>query len=206
MFGFRTFGEAALCEQAMILPPRGSRPMTSAAATALQQEIVRACLLFEGEFNELVRLSNGAADVTWNGNVYTAVGSFAGVSPMEETDAPQANGIECYLSGIPTDLVALMMVEHYQGKTARIYLALFDADHQLIPDPILLFSGRMDNCTIEMGKEARISLRVMSRLADWERPRIRRQTDEDQQSRYPGDKFFAFVPQMVEWRGVWGRT
>ena len=47
---------------------------------------------------------------------------------------------------------------------------------------------------------------VESRLADWERPRVSRYTDADQQQRFPGDLGCRFAPQMVEKELVWGRA
>ena len=51
---------------------------------------------------------------------------------------------------------------------------------------------------------ATISVSAESRLAAWDRPNVRRYNHEDQQIDYPGDKFFEFVPQMVDRLLVWG--
>ena len=59
---------------------------------------------------------------------------------------------------------------------------------------------------IEAGETATISISVESRLVDWERPRVHRYTNADQQIAYPGDKGLEFVAQMVEKELVWGRS
>ena len=38
---------------------------------------------------------------------------------------------------------------------------------------------------------------------DWQRPRAGRFNNEDQQSYWPGDRFFEYVPQMVEKQIIW---
>ena len=59
---------------------------------------------------------------------------------------------------------------------------------------------------IDAGETATVSLSVESRLSDWERPRIRRYNNADQQIAYISDKGFEFVPQMVEKELIWGRS
>jgi hypothetical protein len=63
----------------------------------------------------------------------------------------------------------------------------------------------MDTCDLEIGETATITLTIQNRLADWERPRLRRYTDEDQQSVYDGDLGLQFVAQMAEKTIYWGR-
>jgi hypothetical protein len=50
---------------------------------------------------------------------------------------------------------------------------------------------------------ASVTVRLENRLADWERPRLRRYTDEDQQRAHPGDKGFEFVTSTVDKDIVW---
>jgi len=52
----------------------------------------------------------------------------------------------------------------------------------------------------------RIPFTFGGRLVDWERPRIRRYNNADQQVAFTGDKGFEFVPQMVEKELIWGRV
>lgn len=57
----------------------------------------------------------------------------------------------------------------------------------------------------EVGDTATITLSAESRMVTWDRPRTRRYNNEDQQSRYPGDRGFEYVAQMVEKSLIWGR-
>jgi hypothetical protein len=49
-------------------------------------------------------------------------------------------------------------------------------------------------------------VRAENRLADLERPRVRRYNSGDQQLLFSGDKGLEFVEQMVDTSIVWGRT
>jgi len=62
----------------------------------------------------------------------------------------------------------------------------------------------MDTMDVELGTTASITVAAESRLADWDRPRVRRYNAADQNISYPSDKGFEFVPQMVEKSIRWG--
>ena len=59
---------------------------------------------------------------------------------------------------------------------------------------------------VQLGKTATVQLSIQSRLVDWDKARIRRYTNEDQQNFFSGDKGLEFVSQMVEKDLVWGRA
>ncbi len=180
--------------------------MTLAAAIAAGKEVLSGCLLFEAEFDSgTVRFTNGSVDIVWGDRIFLAVGSFAGVSTMEEPSDLQSTGIQVTLSGIPVEMIALALDEPMQGRRATVYVALLDDEDRLIPDPVILFRGRIDAPAISLGPTASVVVAIESPLADWERPRVRRYTDEDQQARYPGDRFFEFVAAIANKPITWGK-
>ena len=54
--------------------------------------------------------------------------------------------------------------------------------------------------------QSEVLLTAENRLADWDRPRIRRYNDADQQSEYPGDLGMQFAEQMVNKTILWGKV
>lgn len=176
-----------------------TRAVTAAADTALRQPTVRPALLIEMQFSGgPVRLWTGLGDLTWNGNVFTGAGDLLAVSPIEETAEVASKGITLTLSGLPTSLVATLDGEAWQNRPARVWLALFDEDGvTMIDDPVPIMRGRMDQITHTEGETATVALTIESRLADLERPRIRRYTAADHEAEYPGDLAFAFVEDIA---------
>jgi hypothetical protein len=75
---------------------------------------------------------------------------------------------------------------------------------QIAGEPVLVFTGRMDEPVVTVGRTADIQLALENRFADWDRPRLRMYTDADQQARHPGDKFFEYVAAMESTSIVWG--
>ena len=76
---------------------------------------------------------------------------------------------------------------------------------QIIADPYLVYRGRMDTMRVVAGAEATISLTCEGRLADFARARVRRYNNEDQQMVHDGDRFFEYVPSLVNKSIWWGQ-
>lgn len=162
-------------------------------------------LLAEFEFaSATVRFWTGYGDLSWNSQTWTGGGSLIGVSAVEETTDMKAVGATFTLSGVPSALISTALGEDYQGLPAALYLGALDSSGAVVEDPVKVFAGRMDVMEIEDGGEtATISLTVESALADLERPRERRFTDEDQQELFPGDLGLEYVPSIQGKEVVW---
>lgn len=166
-------------------------------------EILFAELDFESGF---VRAHNGIGTITWGGYDWLGVGTFGKVSPVEESAELSQRTLIYTLSGIPPEMISVVLDEYYQGRAARLYIGFVDpTTGQLIADPDLLDQGRMDVSDIEEGKELTVTITAESRVSAWDRALLRRYTDKDQQSRFPGDKGLEFVPQAATKEINWGR-
>ncbi len=183
-----------------------SRNLTAEAALASQAAVIRPVLLARLDFaSGVVAANSGVNTLSYNGDDYLGVGSYGTVSAIGEGLEAKPYGVDMTLSGIPTEMLSLALGEHYQGRDARVYLALLDEQHRLINDPFLVGRFRMDTMNVELGQSATITLSAENRLADWSRPRVRRYNHEDQQARYPGDLGLEYVTGMVEKPIIWGR-
>jgi hypothetical protein len=188
-----------------------TRSLTAGVQTAIAAELVRPFLAAELDFaSGMVRLNSTPLTLRFDSGAgavdFLGVGRLGEFSAVSEGAELQAYGVAIKLSGVAPEHVAIALGEHYQGRAARIWLGFLDANHAIVPNPALIFQGRMDDMPISLGETAEIAVNVESRLADWERPRVRRYTDADQQERHPGDLGCQFVAQMVEKELVWGRA
>ena len=184
-----------------------SRALTTAAANASAADVVRPVLLIALEFSDgTVRYTTADRDVVYSSNTYTAAGHFASISQVEEGTELEANRIVVGLNGVPSANISLAIGETYQNRAATVYLGFLDDNYALIADPFVAFKGRMDSMDIELGKTATIQMGIESRLVDWDKARIRRYTNEDQQNYFAGDKGLEFMNEMVDKQLVWGRT
>lgn len=180
------------------------RGLSSGNAGAASARVVRPLLFALLEFDSApLAVTNAPFDVSWGGETYLGVGQLGGVEAVEEGVELQAWRVGLRLNGVPAALAAIALGEHYQGRAATVSLGFLDAGHALVDTPFTLFRGRMDGMTVTIGETASIVLTVESRLADWERPRIRRYNNADQQQRFPGDRFFEFAERTAERHIVW---
>jgi hypothetical protein len=184
-----------------------SRSLTSAVQTALADLNVALVMFVQLEFDSgTVYVTSLAYSKDWDGHIWVGLGSLGSIEPITEGENIEAYGINLTLSGIDTALMSAMLSEQYQGRAVTIWMGALDADHQVIADPVVVFKGRMDTPDIEVGATATIRLACEGRLADLDRPRVRRYSHEDQIAVYPADKGLEFVPQMVEKQLYWGQA
>lgn len=182
-----------------------SRTLTAEMLAAYAAETLRPIVFVAADFpSGITRLTSAPYDITWDGYTWTGRGQLLSIDEIEESETLSARGVRIALSGIPPALVSLAFDEHYQGRDLTIWQGLLDAGHQVIADPYSPWAGRMDVMSIELGEAATITLTGAHRLADMDRPRGGRCNDADQQSRYPGDKFFEFLESMQNAQLVWG--
>lgn len=180
-----------------------SRGLTVSAAAIVSSEIPRRTVAVSLDFpSGFVRVNGSPNDLTIGGETYIGVGGLGGISPVEESAELRSYELTLSLSGVPRDAVALAMTDAYQGRAGVVWEVPLD-DAWQPAGPFVVFRGRMDQMTISLGDTATVSITLRNRLADWERPRALRYTDEDQKRLYPGDRGLEFVPATAEKEIVW---
>ncbi len=152
-----------------------------------------------------VRLHTAVGKISWQQHDWIGAGNLGSISSVSESLDLQPARVRLGLSGIPSELVRVALDEHYQGRSAKIWIALLDA-HDAIVAPKLIFSGRIDVMQGALGEANGISVSLESRMADWQRPRIRRYTKEDQAFEYPADRGFDYVSDIAQKEILWGFT
>ncbi|MFD1913796.1 hypothetical protein [Halodurantibacterium flavum] len=181
--------------------------MTPAVVEAMAAPEVFPFLLFEGQFlSGWVRLWSGIGLLQWGGRQWQGAGTLIGLGSVSETTDVVAEGTSVTLSGVPLDLVQIGIAEVRQGLPGRIWLGFLDGAGQIVPDPVLVFSGRCDVPEIADDAETcRITVSYESRLVDLQTPREWRYTHEAQQVLAPGDLGLAHVAAIQEREIKWGR-
>lgn len=153
-----------------------------------------------------VPLHTTLGEIAWGGDTYAGAGDTGGISPVDEDTELARSTLQLSLRGLPTDLVSVVGNEHYQGRPATLFLGYLDqTTRQLVADPVIIYKGRMDTATTQVGQELAVSLTVESRFAAWDRPLVRRYNNGDQQNRWAGDRGLEFVEQTTEKQLVWGQ-
>lgn len=181
-----------------------TRGLTAAALAAATADVVTRTLAVELDFPAgMVRYAGCPQDVVIGGATFAGVGALGSVSAAEESAELRAYGLTVALTGIPRDLVAVALQQAYQGRRATVWDVVLADSGQPVADPIIIFRGRMDTMEVALDETATVRVRLENRLTDWDRPRVRRYTNEDQQARHPGDRGLEFVSATSEKELIW---
>lgn len=184
-----------------------TRDINAATETASSADTIQPLLFVKLAFDSGdVNFHSGLGEITWGGDTYTGTGRLGAVERVDEETELARTPITLTLSGIPTDIVAIVLDEYYQGRAATLYLGYLDlTTSQLVDDPIILYRGLMDTPSIEQGSTLTISLAIESRFSKWDTPLVRRYNNADQQAIYPGDTGLQFVEQTTDKQIIWGQ-
>ena len=180
-----------------------SRAIDSATRTALQASHVTHFSLIEMDLaSGPLRLVDLAFDVTIDGNVYTAAQGIGSIDPVTETDR-EASGLKFTLNGVPPGALAgaLTELKAAQGRRVTLKLAVWDGTALRVDANV--WQGVFDIPVIQEGDSPLVSVTAESLLLGATRPRGTLSSNEDQQLRAPGDKFFEYAAQLAEATIVW---
>lgn len=147
------------------------------------------------------------SDVTGSSQTYSSAKGHMSISEIVEGEEINVEQVTVTLSAIPSDLVKLVLDNDYINKQVLIYHAILDDGYNFVDDPILVFDGRAESPSVKedfKSKTAQISLTVTNHWSDFQLGRGRKTNDNDQQTYFPGDRFFQYAKD-VEKDIKWGR-
>ena len=185
------------------------RGSTSAFRTEIVKSANKPFHLLKLAFDDVsYYLSDAYIPVTFSGNEYTPTGSFLSFSDIVETNDANIETITIALSGVDTTYINLFLAGGYLDRTVEIYKAFLDSNDALVSDPLLIFSGRLNNPAIKEDVDAgtsTISVQASSLFVDFDRINTRFTNNESQQSFFSGDTGFRFSSVVVKELN-WGMT
>lgn len=181
---------------------------------ALAGRTVRCAFLVLLDFvGEPMRVFSGAGKITTAGGVeWFGLGNVASISGLEQAVSGTAPETQFTLSGVDPDIVRLTRDEFEakaKNQIATVLIQFFNADDDralmLYDAPYPIWSGRMQTARFEIkGPKSRtITVSAESLFSLRSRPASSQYTDTDQRQRFPGDRGFELVPQLVNKTVPW---
>lgn len=186
-----------------------ARDLSSGITARLGDRVVYPAFLYEGEFNGgNVNAWTGYGSLSWDAKTWLGQGNLLGFSEIEESTDLRAIGFSVTLTGAEAANLSLALASGRQGKSGKLWLALFTAPHAgaLADTPYQLRRGKLNVMKIrDEGDTGQIFVAYEGTLATISRPRERRYTNEDQQIDQAGDLGFEYVPKLQDMVIPWGR-
>ena len=182
------------------------RELLTVISNALNSDIVRPVLFVEILSDNPVYAHTSTGIIEVEEHSWIGCGQVGSIGNIEDSGELQAANLDLTLSGIPLAELQNIMNADLQGSEVNIYIGVLDESLQLNGGISLLWSGFVDTAPFQYGKQINTTIRCESELIDWQRPRLRRYNDQDQQNIFPGDKGFEFTPLMEDLTLDWGKT
>ena len=155
-----------------------------------------------------VRAWGGIGELAWRGVAWDGVGHLGEIGSIKTGIRDALPGLSLTIDGLPSNLLQDARTAAYRGRRGYVWIGLFDAQtlRLMDDDAALMFAGEISAMTLESGPgpSARIAVELESRMALLTRQMVRLRTDGDQQRRQPGDRFFDFVPDVINKTIYWG--
>lgn len=183
---------------------------TQTEVDILSQKTIRMDFLVELQFtSQTAYFWNGEYPLSSGGQTWLpmhGIGSIEGLGTSSEAASEQ---VTLSMSGIPDDRIDILALALEQTPEAnqqlvKIYVQFFDDDWQPVGNPILLWFGFMQPPKVSKtelddfnASVQTITVNAENAFFNRSRPPYGRNTDRDQQRRYPGDKFFEFTPSLA---------
>lgn len=193
------------------------RSLTPDTIAQLTSSVIRPIFLVSLAFaNETVYVWSGVGTLSWNGQSWLGIGDLGKISAISETTAVEAQGITLVLSGFDSNLLSESMTQITTGGAATVYFGFLSATGTVIDNPIIAYSGMMDQSQIKMGTTtSTITIDVENKLTQLNRSRGGRYTDADNRARcarfataaqiaaMPSDGCCKWVPYLQDKSLVW---
>lgn len=176
-----------------------ARDLTTAVETASQQERISTCHFLTVYLDgQTITWSDFHRDVDWNGSTYSAGGDLLGFDGLEEASDIAVSSVTVSLSGADKSIISTFLSNYYFNRRLTIHLAIFDDNDELIPDPVLLFEGRMSRPQVDEDPEQPtcvISVEASNQFSDFERKPGRHTSSNEQRAFFPDDLGFEYATE-----------
>lgn len=184
-----------------------SRTLPAALATEFGNTELKPFQAVEIHFSDgVLYFWTGYGTLTADSKTWDGIGHVLGISEATESSDLSAEGITVTLSGLDSSVLSAILNEKYKLRPLSIYVGALDGNDEVVSALYQTFSGRIDTINIqETGETVTLSINAESRLIDLNRPRTRKLTDAEQQSRYPGDTSLAQVALLADKQLDWGK-
>lgn len=178
-----------------------------ALAAAIAERVVRPFLAVHIDFPDPVYAWTGIGTIAFDGQEWTGIHSVGSIDTIGEATDGSAAGVKATLFEVPANFRDDIADQAVRGCLYELFVGALDETYQEVIGVKSLWRGRLGSYEVTDGGETlTVTAGGESRQIDQRRPTIKRFTDEYQQRKYPGDRFFEYLPRMVEIPILWAKA
>lgn len=184
-----------------------SRDLDAPLQAEIEKPELRPFLGVHIDLPDPVFAVTGNATITYNGEIWSAIGGLGQIDMVGEGTDGSAVGAKATLYQVPSEFRDDVADQAVRGKLFEIFVGALDPSYRNVIGFKSIWKGRLDTYEIvDAGDTITVTAGGESRMRDQRRPAIRRFTDWWQQRRYPGDRAFEYVTRMVEVPIMWAKA
>lgn len=183
-----------------------SRDLPPDLETELHKDGIRPFIALFIDFPDPVRAFSGRGRMMLGGEEFLGIHGMASIDAIGETVSGSASGVRATLLQVPTEFAPDIADQAVRGVAYELYVGSFDIDFQTVIGHARIFKGTLQGYEIlDQGSSITVTAIGESKQIDQRRPAVKRYTDEYQQRKYPGDKFFEYLPRLTEIPILWAK-
>lgn len=180
---------------------------TTTQNTALESPVVRVAYFAEFHFTSgILYLSTLGNNVTWGGHEWIGLGSFGGISAINESEGLESSALTFTLNAAQPSWIALAIgpVEEYRGLSAKMYMCPLDNGFQLIDTPEICWRGIMDTMSFGLdGDQGKIQLKCETSAYGMKRQPQFRLNAAQHKKTYPTDTGLDYLVDIIAQPQLW---
>lgn len=183
-----------------------SRDLPAELEGELAQTGIRPFLALFIDFPDPVRAFTGRGKMVLDGEEYVGIHGIASIDAISETTSGSAVGAKATLLQVPGEFAADLADQAVRGVAYEMFVGAFDLDFQTVVGHQRIWKGTLQGYDIlDEGVSITVTAIGESRQIDQRRPSVKRYTDEYQQRKYEGDRFFEYLPRLTEVPILWAK-
>ena len=189
-----------------------SRDLPSGLEDAIDAPVVRPFLALRIDPPDPVYVWTGRGNLIFNdadgsSRTWLGAGGIGALDAIGEGTDGAATGIRATLFQVPSEFRDDIADQAVRGAKFDIAVGSLNETYQQVEAVVWLNRCKLDDYKItDAGDTLSVEVVGESRSIDQRRPAIKRFTDEYQQRKFPGDKFFEYVPRMTEVQILWAQA
>ncbi|WP_288016454.1 hypothetical protein [Microcystis phage Mae-JY04] len=183
-----------------------SRELSPELEAELLETGIRPFMALFIDFPDPVRAFTGRGKMMLGGHEFLGIHGIASIDTIGETVSGSASGVRATLLAVPSEFAEDIADQAVRGCAYEMYAGAFDLDFQTVVGHQRIWKGTLQGYEIlDEGSSITVTAIGESRQIDQRRPAVKRYTDEYQQRKFPGDRFFEYLPRLTEVPILWAK-
>lgn len=180
---------------------------TPELAEEVAKSELRPFLALHIDLNDPVHAFTGIGTINFNGADYLGIEGVATIDTATESTDSSASGVSATLNRVPAELRDDVHRQAQRGRLFELFIGALDEGYRNVIGWKRIWRGTLQSYEItDAGDSLTVKVGGETRAIDQRKPAIKRFTNEWQQRRHPGDRFFEYLPRMAEVQILWAKA